>query len=136
VVTSPECWALFNTTAINVQHRLLSDAYMAQHPDGDDPRQIQSVAVHLITLEAVLVADQPIKTASAVTAAAVDLGKAMGGYRTLHRPATWEATIGHVAEGSVEPEEYARKVLDAWHQKEGLQMERWAADTVDYLYGR
>lgn len=135
VTTSPECWSLFNQTALERQYRLLSDAYMAQHPDGEDPRQVQSVAVHLITLEAVLVGRQPLKTASAVTAAAVDLGRAMGGYRRLHRPETWTATIADVAESQIEPEMYAREVLESWHAMEGPQIERWVVETLDYLYG-
>lgn len=136
MVTSPECWALFTETAVGEPYRLLSDGYMAQHPDGEDPRQVQSVAVHLITLQAVLVDGQASRTASAVTAAAVDMGKASGGYRILHRPETWMATIADVADKTVQQEEYAQGVLDAWHAIEGAQIARWTAETLDYLYGR
>jgi hypothetical protein len=108
---------------------------MTQHPDGADPRQIQSVAVHLITLQAVLVAEHPVRTASALTAAAVDLGKAMGGFRTLHRPDTWVSTIADVATEQIDPESYAHNVLDAWHETERVQIERWVRETVDFLYG-
>lgn len=59
VTTSPECWKLFARSAPDLGYRLLSDTYMAQHPDGDDPRQLQSVAVHLITLDAVLARGKP-----------------------------------------------------------------------------
>ena len=31
-------------------HQLIVDSYAVQHPDGDDPRAIQSVAIHLMTL--------------------------------------------------------------------------------------
>ncbi|MBS1885829.1 MAG: hypothetical protein JSU06_01445 [Actinobacteria bacterium] len=31
-------------------HQIVVDAYAAQHPDGDDPRAIRSVAIHLMTL--------------------------------------------------------------------------------------
>lgn len=31
-------------------HQLIVDAYAVQHPDGDDPRAIRSVAIHLMTL--------------------------------------------------------------------------------------
>jgi hypothetical protein len=31
-------------------HQLVVDAYAVQHPGGDDPRAIQSVAIHLMTL--------------------------------------------------------------------------------------
>ncbi len=31
-------------------HQLIVDAYAVQHPDGDDPRAIQSVGIHLMSL--------------------------------------------------------------------------------------
>lgn len=31
-------------------HQILVDTYAVQHPDGDDPRAIQSVGIHLMTL--------------------------------------------------------------------------------------
>jgi Family of unknown function (DUF5946) len=31
-------------------HQVVVDAYAVQHPDGDDPRAVQSVAIHLMTL--------------------------------------------------------------------------------------
>lgn len=31
-------------------HQLVVDTYAVQHPDGDDPRAIQSVGIHLMTL--------------------------------------------------------------------------------------
>lgn len=31
-------------------HQIIVDTYAVQHPDGDDPRAIQSVGIHLMTL--------------------------------------------------------------------------------------
>jgi hypothetical protein len=31
-------------------HQLVVDAYAVQHPDGEDPRAVRSVAIHLMTL--------------------------------------------------------------------------------------
>ena len=31
-------------------HQLIVDTYAVQHPDGDDPRAVRSVAIHLMTL--------------------------------------------------------------------------------------
>lgn len=31
-------------------HQLVVDTYAVQHPDGEDPRAIQSVGIHLMTL--------------------------------------------------------------------------------------
>jgi hypothetical protein len=58
VITSSGCWEAFSRLsarefedpAWSTEHRLSVDTYMAQHPDGDDRRQRQSVAVHLIAL--------------------------------------------------------------------------------------
>lgn len=40
----------FGDPAYFAEHRLTVDAYCAQHPDLADPRQTQSVAIHLIGL--------------------------------------------------------------------------------------
>lgn len=48
----PGCWALYGEVlareysdrALWPTHRLTVDAYAAQHPSGDDPRQLQSPA--------------------------------------------------------------------------------------------
>jgi len=55
---SPACWLRYGDL-LAVQyadprrmafHQLIVDAYAGQHPDGDDPRAIQSVGIHLMTL--------------------------------------------------------------------------------------
>ncbi len=38
-------------------HQVVVDAYAAQHPDGDDPRAVRSVAIHLMTLALFLECD-------------------------------------------------------------------------------
>ncbi len=62
MTSSPECWAAFgsllavqyNDPERMVYHQLLVDAYAVQHPGSDpgdpDPRAVQSVAIHLMTL--------------------------------------------------------------------------------------
>lgn len=63
VAASPGCWKLFGELQADEHrrfgyppaHRLVVDAYMAQHPgDGSDRRDRQSVFVHLAGLCAVL----------------------------------------------------------------------------------
>jgi hypothetical protein len=63
VPSSPGCWMTFGLVqaeearrfAYPAVHRLVVDAYMAQHPgDGADRRDRQSVFVHLVGLCAVL----------------------------------------------------------------------------------
>lgn len=58
VSAPPGCWQLQGEVMTKEYsdpdywqfHRFTVDAYFAQHPSGDDPRQIQSVAVHLLGL--------------------------------------------------------------------------------------
>lgn len=58
----PGCWALYGEVlareysdrALWPTHRLTVDAYAAQHPSGDDPRQLQSVTAHLLALHLTL----------------------------------------------------------------------------------
>jgi hypothetical protein len=58
VTASPACWRGYGEL-LAVQysdqgrmafHQVVVDAYAAQHPDGGDPRAVQSVAIHLMTL--------------------------------------------------------------------------------------
>lgn len=60
--SSPSCWATFGEVlareysdrAFMAVHRLTVDAYAVQHPGQSSPQAIQSVAVHLISLFAML----------------------------------------------------------------------------------
>ena len=55
---SPACWARYGELLAAQYsdpqrmafHQLIVDTYAVQHPDGDDPRAIQSVGIHLMTL--------------------------------------------------------------------------------------
>ena len=114
---------------------MFTDAYMAQHPDGDDPRQVQSVAVHLIALEAVLSRQQPRTKVEDILRTGIRLGDEMGGFPMLERPRTWPRTILDVAEASASGNEYATGVLSSWHDTEGDRLRAWTAATLDALYG-
>ena len=58
LTSSPACWvrygdllaAQYSNARRMAFHQLVVDAYAVQHPDGDDPRAIQSVGIHLMTL--------------------------------------------------------------------------------------
>ncbi len=58
MTSSSGCWTAFGEVLARefgspdwfALHRLTVDTYAAQHPGGDDPRQRQSVALHLIAL--------------------------------------------------------------------------------------
>jgi Family of unknown function (DUF5946) len=55
---SPACWkryeqllaVQYSDPARMAFHQLVVDAYAVQHPDGEDPRAVRSVAIHLMTL--------------------------------------------------------------------------------------
>jgi hypothetical protein len=75
VPSSPGCWQVFGQVQTDEAqrfgyppaHRLVVDAYMAQHPgDGRDRRDRQSVFVHLVGLCSVLVFDLPAAQATDV----------------------------------------------------------------------
>lgn len=58
VITSSGCWEAFGALVAREfsdpgwwsEHRLTVDTYMAQHPGGNERRQRQSAAVHIIAL--------------------------------------------------------------------------------------
>lgn len=135
VVTSPECWQRFGAISTTIRERLFTDAYMAQHPGGVDKRQTQSVAVHLVTLNAVLSHGQPPSQASQITRAAVDLGRLHHGYKRLPEPASWDLTIGDVDEGGTEASTYVVSVLEVWMNTQAKTIEEWTLRTLQSLYG-
>jgi Family of unknown function (DUF5946) len=101
---------------------LLVDAYAAQHPGDDSPQATQSVAVHLVVLTAFIPEDQPITDAMALRVAAVDVGRATGGYPKLNPvPSGWDLVIDDLvtAATSGEPPPLADYLI-------GVQ-QRWAA---------
>lgn len=130
VAASPRCWYVFTTLLVAAPARsspVLTDAYMAQHPDGDSPQAIQSAAIHLLTLHGYLnglVGDGEL---NAFRVRAVEAGR--GGanrYAPMKpRPDSWVATIADVAEGSVSPEEYAVSVYEAWMRVQSEVVRLW-----------
>src|ERR1700743_1357257 len=75
VPSSPGCWQMFGAVQADEAlrfgypsaHRMVVDAYMAQHPgDGNDRRDRQSVFAHLVGLCAVLEHGLPPQMATSV----------------------------------------------------------------------
>lgn len=58
MTSTPACWARYgdllaaqySAAARMAFHQVVVDAYAVQHPGGDDPRAIQSVGIHVMTL--------------------------------------------------------------------------------------
>lgn len=85
-------------------------------------------------MNAVLQIGQPLETASRITQAGVDVGRALGGYRTLNRPTEWRSTIVDVAEGTTGMGRYINQVLDAWLETEQAVIDEWTDRALGYLY--
>ena len=127
VVTSPSCWGLFSQSLIQNGYRLFTDAYMAQHPGGTDRRQVQSVAVHLVTLFAVLEKGRSESEASKITQEAVVHGRDIGGYPKLPEPdpTAWPHNIEDVDARRASHQQYATSVLRVWEESQGERIAEW-----------
>jgi hypothetical protein len=74
---SPACWAVFGEVCARDfgeyrypdEHRLVVDAYMAQHPNFDTAAGRRSVATHLVGLHCVFERELPMKSIGRVLAA-------------------------------------------------------------------
>lgn len=127
---------MFGVLLATNSERLFTDAYMAQHPKGLMSQQIQSVAVHLITLSAVLDGRQPESRASEISRHAVVFGKRSGSYTKLEEPTHWPMTIEDIELGAVSTKDYIRGIFDVWRELAGGQIEEWTEETLEGLYRR
>ncbi|HKY47493.1 MAG TPA: DUF5946 family protein [Acidimicrobiia bacterium] len=107
---SPACWRIYTTLlgggyAVVGGDRygsLLVDAYAAQHPGVDSQQARQSVAVHLVTLWAILKAEADVEKAIDIRVRAVSVGKRTGGFQWLEpAPSSYPLTVADLT--STEP---------------------------------
>ena len=127
VGASSACWTRFaeinSSLPIAPLRRLITDAYMVQHPGVSERRAIQSVCLHLVALCLVLERGLPTDQLSATL------------QRILVRPPAWRwldppvpngtLTIHDVA-GAVDIDAYVRGVWQAWAPHRS-QVEAWVA---------
>jgi hypothetical protein len=81
--SSPACWAKYGDLLAReyenpeymAAHRLTVDAYAVQHPGRPSAQSIQSVAVHLISLHAVLELSLNQREATALLKVCADKGR-------------------------------------------------------------
>lgn len=72
--SSPGCWAAYgqvlareySDVTFAANHRLTVDAYAAQHPGKPSPQSMQSVCLHLVSLQLVLERDVDQSTATRI----------------------------------------------------------------------
>jgi hypothetical protein len=108
----------------------LVDAYAAQHPGNDSPQARQSVAVHLVTLWAILRASADIEKAIDIRVRAVSVGKRTGGFQWLEpAPASYPLTVAGLV--STEPIDASSidllvgGVLGSWSVDHEDAIRRW-----------
>ena len=134
---SPACWQIYTTLeagGYSIVGRdkygsLLIDAYAAQHPGDDSPQSRQSVAVHLVTLWAILRAGADVDKAIDIRVRAVSVGKRTGGFQWLRPPESYPLTVASLA--STEPIDAASidllvgGVLGSWSIEHEQTIKGW-----------
>jgi hypothetical protein len=141
MTSSPACWAVYGEVlareyadpACRVLHRLTVDAYAVQHPGGQDPRAVKSVARHLLSLHAVFERGWSVEQATALLGRTVDL-----------RDAVWLAPPRTVSAVTVDTVRRANSsaahllAVQAWAEAAWRdwadhheQVRKWAASIID-----
>lgn len=135
---SPACWQLYTTLVAggyaiigaDQYGSLLVDAYAAQHPGVDSPVTRQSVAVHLVTLWAILMAGADVDKAIDIRVRAVSVGKRTGGFQWLEpAPASYPLTVADLV--STKPVDassidlYVGGVFGAWMASHEAAIRKW-----------
>lgn len=121
---------------------LLVDAYAAQHPGDGSSQATQSVAVHLVVLEAVLGCRTSVLDVVPLRAAAVEVGRLGSGFAKLEPvPDPWDLTLADVVKAdvglrAVELDRLVSSVWSGWKSLHGAEIEKWHAATVDSLARR
>ena len=135
--SSPSCWKVygdvlareFSDPTYMAVHRLTVDTYAVQHPGQPSPQSIQSVAIHLIGLYAVLELRLSFPEATVVLRRAADKMK----FKWLDRPRSLGAMTAadvtraqSASEHSAAVHAWAESAWKAWaiHHP---QVREWAA---------
>ena len=135
---TPACWRAYTTLAgggypIVGSERygnLLVDAYAAQHPGVDSPQTRQSVAVHLVTLWAILRAGADVEKAIDIRVRVVSVGRKTGGFEWLvPAPESYPLTVAGLI--SSEPIDatsidlFVGGVLGSWSVNHESSIREW-----------
>ena len=135
---SAACWHIYTTLLAggyavvggDKYGSLLVDAYAAQHPGVDSPQARQSIAVHLITLWAILRAGADVEKAIDIRVRAVSVGKRTGGFEWLEPvPESYPLTVADLV--ASEPIDAASidllvvGVLGSWLINHEHDIKRW-----------
>jgi hypothetical protein len=117
-------------------HRLTVDAYAAQHPGQETPQTIQSVIVHLTSINVVLAKDVPPETATEMMQHLIDTHA--DEFSWLDPPANrGDITVVDVAQARDLDEhtalvtEWTHSVWEAWDNHHST-LEQWTQRALDY----
>lgn len=116
--SSAGCWARYGEVLAREYgdirygkvHRLTVDAYAVQHPGRPSPRSIRSVAIHLMSLCAVLERDFPTRR---VPALLKEASGRMDRYEWLSPPASMGPLTVADVHAAESPEKH-RRIVRAW----------------------
>ena len=135
---SPACWQIYTTllaggyavTGASMYWDLLVDAYAAQHPGEDSAQARQSVAVHLVTMWAVLRGGADIEKAIDIRVRVVSIGKKTGGFEWLEpAPSSYPLTVaGLVSTAPVDGTSIdllVGGVLGSWSERHQPTIKGW-----------
>ena len=136
---SPACWVMYSNLLAGfppLPHTrtgpLVVDAYAAQHPGESSPQATQSVAIHLVTLFAILDRGHDPAEAVRLRATGVEVGRLSGhDYpKLLPVPDRWDITIADIVTADDSDraglvDGYVRDVLARWHALHGELVEQW-----------
>ena len=127
VGASSACWTRFAELSVTLPpaplRRLITDAYMVQHPGVPERRAIQSVCLHLVALCLVLEHGLPAEQLSA-TLQRILVGPPA--WRWLNPPIPNGTRTIHDVAGATDIDAYVRGVWQAWAPHRA-QVESWAA---------
>jgi hypothetical protein len=145
MASSAGCWAKYGELLAReyenleymAAHRLTVDAYAVQHPGKPSKQSIQSVAVHLISLCAVLELGMSHREATALIKICADEGR----FEWLEPPSTHEINLLHPLEAQSSAEhaaavrEWASAAWQAWaaHHERVRVWATLAANTLSQL---
>jgi hypothetical protein len=121
------CWKIFGEVLAReysdreywAVHRLTVDAYAAQHASGDDPRQVQSVTVHLLALYLTL--DRGLPEDEARKIMELTIQRTKSSFQKLEKPSfVGILNVSDIAKAKTAAEhkrlvtEWAQQVWSAW----------------------
>ena len=140
LTSSSGCWEAFGEVLARefgdpgyfAEHRLTVDAYAAQHPGDDDPRQTQSVAIHLIGLCHALELETSGVLLLRITQ---QLTRARHAWPRLTSPSGYPMTVADILSARDAEEhvrlvgEWARTTWQAWSPHHAL-VRHWAGEAL------